>query len=556
MQTISLKTKLLFAALIAVVYAAGLCVPVMNVDSAQYAAMSRAVYASRDFFKALFEPPGYLDKPPLIFFLGALSFKLLGVSTISFKLPSLLISALACFSTYRLGKLLYNARIGLLAALILSSCEGFLYFTNDVRTDASLVGMIIFALWQFMEFYTTKKARFFLGAFLGIGLAMLAKGPIGCMVPALALGSFFLGKRDYKMFFKWYWPAGAALVLLVLAPMLLGLYREFGAYGIRFFFWTQSFGRITGESSWSGNSDYFFFVHSFLWAFLPWMLLAYFSLGSHLAAVIKQRFHPRCANDMLLLGGSIFPFVALSFSRYKLPHYIFVIFPLVAILSAKTIYEIVEAPGRKKTYSFFVRTQAVICFFGWLFGLLCMTFFFPCANPILWTSVLILAGLTVFWAMPKQNAFVRLFVPSLVTILGVNVILNLWFFPNLLTFQAGSAVASILRENHVTADKLFCFPSQDWALEFYAQHPTPSLDSNQLVRKLNAEEAWIFTDSAGYGFIQRQGFKPVVVARLPHFHVTKVNFKFLWHSTRAAALDKRFLLHATRGQGLPAVARN
>jgi len=69
-----------------------------------------------------------------------------------------------------------------------------------------------------------------------------------------------------------------------LSPMLYGLYEQYDASGgrqtyngfitsgIRFYFWTQSFGRLTGESTWSNDTGPFYFIYTFLWAFLPWSL--------------------------------------------------------------------------------------------------------------------------------------------------------------------------------------------------------------------------------------------------------------------------------------------
>jgi len=140
MENVSTRTKILLGALVVLVYGAGLFVTVMDIDAAQYASMSCHIALGKDFWAALLMPQGYLDKPPLLFFLSALFFKIFGVSTAAYKLPSLLMTMLGMYATYRLGKLLYDRRTGRLAAVILCSCEGFIYFTNDVRTDAVSCG--------------------------------------------------------------------------------------------------------------------------------------------------------------------------------------------------------------------------------------------------------------------------------------------------------------------------------------------------------------------------------------------------------------------------------
>jgi 4-amino-4-deoxy-L-arabinose transferase-like glycosyltransferase len=556
MENISLRTKILLAGCAALVYGAGLSVTVMDIDAAQYASMSCQIAASRHFWTSLLQPAGYLDKPPLLFFLSAVSFKVLGVSTVSYKIPSFLMMLLGFYATYRLGALLYNRRIGVLAAAVLCSCEGIIFFTNDVRTDAILTGTVVFSVWQIAEFIETGRAAFFLGGTFGVALAMLAKGPIGLMVPVLAVGSYVAGKRRFRMFLKWYWPVGGLIVLFLLMPMLWGLYSQYGWRGIRFYFWTQSFGRITGQSSWRDTSGYFYFVHTFLWAFLPWMLLAYYSIGDHAVRAIKNRFDPANANDLLLLGGTVFPFVALSCSHYKLPHYIFVIFPLAAILTAKTMCELIDAPHEKKAYRIFLHTQQVCCILMWVFALVCMTVFFPCKNPVVWLLAVTACAATFRFSSKKRSPFARLVLPSLWAIFGMNIVVNLHLFPQLMSFQGGSNAATSIRRNHVPLDRVFGYRAQDHSIEFYTRRTIPLLDSIQTRDTLRSQDVWIYTGRDGYRSIREMGFLPAVVDSFPDFHVSKVTMKFLFFKTRSAMLGWQYILHNIREEKKSAGNKN
>ena len=105
---------------------------------------------------------------------------------------------------------------------------------------------------------------------------MLAKGPIGFIIPVIAIGFHLLITKQWKKLFDWHWLLVLPVVLIVLAPMLYGLYTQFdlhpekeaygikGPSGIEFFFWTQSFGRITGESEWQNETSFFYFFQTIL----------------------------------------------------------------------------------------------------------------------------------------------------------------------------------------------------------------------------------------------------------------------------------------------------
>jgi 4-amino-4-deoxy-L-arabinose transferase-like glycosyltransferase len=551
METVSKPVKLFLLLLSAAVYISGLFVPVMDIDASTYAFMSRQIAESHDFWKSLLEPQGFLDKPPLLFFLSALSFKIFGASTVTYKLPSLLVTLLGFYATFRLGALLYDKRTGMLAAVMLCCCEAFIFFTNDVRTDAILAGAVIFGTWQVTAFLKTKKYRYFIGGFCGIGFAMLAKGPLGLMVPALAIGSYLAGLRDWRAIFKGYWLLGFVIIGALLAPMLAGLYHQYGWYGIRFFFWTQSFGRITGESHWNNGSDHFFFVHTFLWAFLPWAFTAYYVIGERLVAAIRRRFDAGCAADMLLLGGIIFPFIALSFSHYKLPHYIFVIFPLTAILTARTVVGLADNPQRK-TARGILYTQLTCSGLGWAFLLYILTLVFPCRNFGVWTAVALLGLLTIFAGLPKQGFFKRTVVAPVITILGVSLLLNTWFYPHLLSFQGGSTAAGILRHYRAPPGSLRACRVGSAASDFYAGIKIPVLDSARLAEQAGSRELWIYTDSTGKAWLANGKATILSADSFPNFGVSMVTPKFLYFKTRPQAVRTQYILHAAPEGQTPA----
>ncbi|NJO89861.1 MAG: phospholipid carrier-dependent glycosyltransferase [Chloroflexia bacterium] len=157
-------------------------------------------------------------------------------------------------------------------------------------------------MWQLSEYLNSKKWKHLILASVGIGAAMMAKGPIALIVPAAAFGTEFLLKRQWRNIFKPQWIVLLVIVAITLIPMSYGLYTQFDLHpektvyssmrpsGLRFFFWTQSFGRITGENYWSNDAGYFYFFHTILWDFQPWILLFIPALILKLRKIIVQRF--------------------------------------------------------------------------------------------------------------------------------------------------------------------------------------------------------------------------------------------------------------------------
>ena len=172
------KTLYGILALVLLAYLPGLWVDVMDVDASQYASISREMADSGSFLEVMHRGENYLDKPPLLFWLSALLFKIFGPGNLVYKLPSFLVTLLGLYSLFRLTERWYDRKTGLLAAIILGSSLAWYQFNNDVRTDTLLAGFVVFAVWQLDRFSSSGKAMHFIAGFSSVALAMMSKGPI------------------------------------------------------------------------------------------------------------------------------------------------------------------------------------------------------------------------------------------------------------------------------------------------------------------------------------------------------------------------------------------
>jgi 4-amino-4-deoxy-L-arabinose transferase-like glycosyltransferase len=418
----------------------------MEVDAAQYASISLEMAKSGSYLKVYHLSGNYLDKPPLLFWLGAIFIKLFGANQIAYRLPTFLFTLVAVYATYALGKRLYNKNAGILSGILIASSQIYILHNHDVRTDTLLTNFVIIAIWQGITYLDTKKTSNFIWAFVAIGMAMLAKGPIGAVVPVMAIGTQLVYKRDWKNIFNWRWILGVGLVLLVLSPMMWGLYQQFdmdptakvngkvGVSGIRFFFWEQSFGRITGENVWQDDSSYFFFTHNYLWEFLPWSLIGIAAMFTKLRNLVLDRFKFNNTNEMVTMGGFIFPFLALSTSHYKLPHYIMVIMPMAAIFTAGYIDDILKSDNAKARHVFSIVQYVFSVLIGFLV-LFILYFIFPATYAFWWIFPLLLFVLG-FFLFNSSDRLIKLIGPSLVAVILTNIVMNGYFYPQLNKYQS------------------------------------------------------------------------------------------------------------------------
>ncbi len=545
-----------------VVYCFGFSVDVMDVDSAQYASISREMVEGGNYLQVQNNGQDYLDKPPLIFWVTSIFFNLFGYSNWAFKIGSFLFTLLGVYSTFRLGKLLYTARIGRLAAAILITCQAFFLFNNDVRTDTILTGSVIFAIWQLAEWLKTKRWLWLIGASVGIAFAMLAKGPVGLMVPVLAIGSYLVGKGRWSDFVNWQYLVIIALVGLMLAPMLYGLYTQFdlqpeksvpmitpegykyetGVSGLEFYLWTQSFGRITGENSWSNNSGPFFFIHNFLWSFLPWALLFAMAFFGRIVKVFQTSLKGEKLPELLTLGGFMLPFIALSMSGFKLPHYIFILYPLAAILLASWWEEGVWGQGMKGFKVTALVTQLLI----WIAstGVLFFMYFrffkgAPVYYPIV-AAMLLLGALFLFLRWKETSG--KLILGSILVSLAVNLTMNAWFYPNLLEYQSGNNIAKYAETNGIDISKVYEYNFFAYSFNFYGNRTAEVLTDELILEKLKAgEDVYVVTQDP-YHMDLRKDFKVHTLYTFGRHSVTLLNMEFLNPETRLQTLNQVYLI--------------
>ena len=527
-----------------IIYILGsLFIPLMEIDSVQYANISREMLQNKSFLQIFDQGKDYLDKPPMLFWLSSLSMYFFGINDFAFRLPSILMAILAIYSTYKFTLLYYSNEIAILAALVLASSQAMFLITHDVRTDTMLMAWVILAIWQFAIWLNNRKWRSLVIAFSAVAFGMMTKGPIALMVPIFSFAPHMLIHRNFKMLFRWEYLVGLIIIMILLIPMDIGLYQQFdlhpekvmyektGTSGIRFFYWTQSFGRITGESVWHENDDFFFLFQNLLWGFLPWTLFLISGLISECTRIIRTKFIVNKNEEWIVLPGFLITYTALGISNYQLPHYIYVVLPFTAIIAAKSLYSLVINWENKffKNVINGINIFIYILVLAILLVLLLFTFntniYFVIASLSVMSIFFLILMLKKIGAIPKVIQF------ALFTIITTNLLLTIFFYPTLLEFQLGNAVTKVIRQKNIDKTKFYLYQVYyERSLDFYSNH------SFQQVESLNSLK------SNDYVLVKNELINQELltnfnkIEQVSTFHVSTLNAEFLNPKTRESAL--------------------
>ena len=521
-------------------------VPLMDIDASQYASISREMLERKSFLQVFDVGKDYLDKPPLLFWFSSFSMWLFGVSTWAFRLPSLLFAILSVVATYQLARLYYNQQIARLSAIVLASSQALFLITHDVRCDTMLMGCVTLSLWQLADWYQSNRKRSLLIATIAIAGGMLTKGPIALLVPAFAFAPHFILRREWKPFFKVEYIGVILGVGLLLIPMCIGLYQQYDLQpgklingipiqsGLRFYFWTQSFGRFTGENFFHEMSYFGFLFENMLWSFLPWIVLFSAGLIWRVYLLIVYRGKINSAQEWIAPGGFIVTYLVLSRSQYQLPHYIFVVFPLAAIVTAHFIFQLLQADAYKKISRIFTVFHTILFAVLWVALIALLFWAFP--TLALWVKVLsIIGGLVCLVFIFRLRKTPYLVILAVYTTVGVNIFLSTAFYPNVLKYQMGNDAAAFINQQSLPKEKMMVFgPDAGRSLYFYGRHIFPNTHDWKLLQN----EQYIITIMDSVPVLQQHYPGSRMVHQGFNYGVSMLTPEFLNPATRDSVCGK------------------
>jgi 4-amino-4-deoxy-L-arabinose transferase-like glycosyltransferase len=525
----------------------GLLIPLLDPDASIYATISKTMVLQNNYIELIHEEKDWLDKPHLPFWITAVFFKLFGIHGWSYKLPGILFVLLGAYYTYLFSKQYYNKTVALLSVFILLTAQHIILSSNDVRAEPFLTGLIIAAIYHFSNTLNKRNRWHLVAASFYAACAVMTKGPFTLIPVCSAIAGELIIKRNWKTLFHWQWLIAGILILLFITPELYSLWYQFdnhpekkvfgktGVSGIRFFLWDSQFGRFFNTGPIKGKGDPFFFIHTLIWAFLPWSLIMFTALYNKIRSGIKKINIP--GQEWFTLTGSLFTLFVFSLSGFQLPYYSNIIFPLLAILTAHYIVQIQRTmPGVLRIL------QNSISFLLVAAGILLQIFYTPAIrNPVL---LLIIAGvIAVMTAIPfltKATIGLNTLYRSGLAVIVLNLYLNWFFFPDLLKYQASSEAAFYMNKNR-PGEQAVSINSYDAAFEFYLKTKLVRTDKNISIPAPVMSGIW-YASANELALLKKNGAGYEIIKELPQYHVTQLSFKFINKKTRDAELNKYYLV--------------
>jgi 4-amino-4-deoxy-L-arabinose transferase-like glycosyltransferase len=531
------------------VNAGGLLIPILEPDGALYATIAKTIARSGNFIDLYVDGRDWLDKPHFPFWMAALSMRVFGVNGFAYKFPALLFWGVGAWYTWRFALSLYGKPVAQLATLIYVSAAHLVISNNDVRAEPYLTGLIIGAVYHFHK--ASRSTRPWLHLLAGSMLsaaALMTKGPFVLLTIGAGFILDWIMGKEWGQFRNIRWWIALLLTALFTLPELYCLYVQFDLHpdkqvfgranvsGVRFFFWDSQFGRFFNTGPIKGSGDPFFYFHTLLWAFLPWSLLLY-------AAVIQRFRNVRRAvpGDWICAGAVLATFILFSLSRFQLPHYLNILFPFFAILTAGWLYGI-----RRKASQQFVRiVQGLINIILPLLLLALARFFQFRQEALLLTGIIILSVLPflLFRGAALPVSITRSFWLALLAFSFVNFVM----YPAILRYQAGTQAARWIGRSEPGVANVFLLQEApvNYSIEFYSPAPVRRIPIDSLSGVLAGRPGLVFAPAGFSDTLARHGFRTDIMQSFPNFHISQLTGEFLDARTRARVVENYALLRVS-----------
>ncbi|MEP6845377.1 MAG: glycosyltransferase family 39 protein [Panacibacter sp.] len=537
-----------------VLNATGLFNDVLEPDGTLYAAIAKHMVLSNDWINLIGDNHDWLDKPHFPFWITAFSYKVFGINSFAYKFPAFLFWLLGIRFTYLLAKELYNTTVAQVAVLAYIIALHSFLANFDVRAEPYLTTLTIGSIYYMYKVYKEKKITYLLLAAFLAACAVMTKGIFALLTIGGGFVVHWIVNREWKEFINYRWYLLLLLILVFIVPELYCLYVQFdlhpekivfdrtGVSGIKFFFWDSQFGRFFNTGPIQGSGDISFFLHTTLWAFLPWSIVFYIAV----IRLFRRDNKLTKKAQWIIFGSTGLTFLLFSFSKFQLPHYIIILFPQFAIIAADYLVTLFEGTKLKAQRAIFILQSVILIIAAFAVIFLCIYLQLTSRTLIIFLTAF---ALTASFIVFRKISFINMCFRSFAFAIILYPFLNFVFYPYIMQYQSGMVAARWLNDHNYKAP-FAMYKEFMHSFEFYADGEPAWLYNNDDLKKFSIVHLpyIIYAARENIDSLQLAGFKVTVLENFEYYRISMLTGSFLNPATRNATTKKMALLQVTPGQ--------
>ena len=489
-------------------------------DEPKNAECGREMFVRGDWLVPTFNEELRTDKPILVYWLMLTSYHVFGVSEFAARFWSAALGVGTCLLTFGIGRVLFSPRVGLWAGLVLSSTLMFTTIARASTPDSTLIFFTTLSLYLFVQLGSLgpeidsnrpagdwrsilpTSALSFLAIYAAMAMAVLAKGPVGVLLPSVVIGFFLyatavselskgsrvepatrLGRwADHLK--RWFQPAPLFRIAIAMRPHWIVL--ALAAIALPWYIavsletegaWLQGFwgqhnvGRFLKPME-GHRGPVVYYPIAILIGFFPWSV---FCLPVLKGVMHRLRGGSAESRGLLFLVSwfSVY-LVFFTCARTKLPNYVLPCYPAVALLTAWWF----ERAGREGLFENIRRDFAWAAWSLSAVGVVLAAGLGIAGSMLLEGETVlaavglvpIFAGLFVQWTLKRRRLeFARIAFAAGASLFILTVFL--WAAPRISRHQDGAYLAEQIQNRPEPAGPVATYNYFAPGLVFYAERP-------------------------------------------------------------------------------------
>ncbi len=253
--------------------------PLLLPDEGRYANVAREMLHGDLLVPTLNGLP-FFHKPPLLYWIDMVAMRLTDITPFAGRFASMVGAWLMGAALYYAIRRWHGARVATIALLLTATCPFFFLAAQYANHDMLVGGLICSAIFAFARAVDEPQdarggwagaavsLRWLVIAWIACALAMLAKGLIGFVLPALVIGPWLLARGRWAQMLKLLHPLGLFAFAVVAAPWFVVMQLRYPGFN-DYFFMEQHFRRYA-LTSFNNVHPFWFFIVALPASTLPW----------------------------------------------------------------------------------------------------------------------------------------------------------------------------------------------------------------------------------------------------------------------------------------------
>jgi 4-amino-4-deoxy-L-arabinose transferase-like glycosyltransferase len=447
-------------------------------DEATYALVSREMARGGHWLIPTIEGVPFFDKPVLFYLLQAASFAAFGESEWAARLVPALSTIPVFLVTAWAGRTLFSREAGRLAPLALAVLPATFALSDYAILDMLFTAWLFSAVVVLVVSVVRSRPGLQWVAFLLLVPAVLTKGPLALVLPALAFVLALLHRRLRPRLLALHWFVGPIAVVALSLPWFLWMWGRFGDAFINGYLLRENillYARpLYGRSA--GSLNYLSVIAVGL---LPWTPVI---VGRLMDRLRGQRFSDA---EFLLLAWVLALVGFFGLSRFKLDHYVYPVAPALCLLAAESWDRARRLPADHTFTLVGVSLVGVVQFGGgcyMLFGLIPGLSVAVSGWIYLIPTAMILAGVVATWDLQRRNWVPRLGpMPQVLALLVVFAVIQTVGYAAIERAKPIKAMALATRTMAAPGDLVAGYRMNRWmpSWRFYVDRPTKRIETRE-----------------------------------------------------------------------------